>query len=142
MIPAHPDHILLSPQQLDYHRDECRRYSEAVFKSIYRSLSPSNDAEEVMFTAGLWPRITKRSLLAKLALTSRDILDDQWTEVLISFAQGMLWFQRSQRLIRFAHHNNHEEFFKELENTGDEYSEHAGQYLDWFLIQVRYYDHY
>jgi hypothetical protein len=142
MIHAHPDHILLPQQQLDYHRDECRRYFEAVFKIIYRSLSPSNDAEEVMFTAGLWPRITKRSLLAKLALTSRHVLDaNQWRDVLISFAQGMLWFQRSQRLIRFAHHNNHEEFFKELENTGDKYK-HAGQYPDWFLIQVCCYDRY
>jgi len=132
------DHLTSIPYSIKVlvgHRDQCRKYIEEIFVSIRKSLSPANVSEEMLSMAGQWPRITTRSLLGRLAFSSEPnaILSKQWEALLISYAQGILLFQRSQRLVGLALRKRYEEFFKELENPGYESQD---QYLDWLLIQV------
>ena len=135
ILPVYPSIIPYSLEALAYHRDQCKRNLQDIIVFIYQSLSPSNYAEETLLTAGLWPRVTTRSLLGKLARSSNTVLTSQWRKALVSLAQAMIWYQRSQRLLRWALFRNSEEFFKELENKGYE-SQGEMQYLDWLLIQV------
>jgi hypothetical protein len=120
-----------------YHRDQCRQHLQDVLASITKSLSPSNVAEEIMFTAGQWPRVTTRSLLGKLAFSSSIALTGTWKQVLITLAQALLGFQRSQRLLGLALVPNHEELYKELQNKGYDVQDGL-HYPDWLLIQVRH----
>jgi hypothetical protein len=127
-----------SPKVMRDYSEQCERHLELVFSTISRSLSPLNSVDEVVFTAGQWPRLTVKSLLSKLTFSSMAVLKltVSWQKVLVSYTQAMLRFQRAQRLLRSFHVRNHEEFRKELENTVSDI--HDGvQYSDWFLIQVR-----
>lgn len=138
--PVFSSTIPYSIDTLAYYQHLCAQHLKGVFTSIYQSFSPSeaNPAEACLLTAGLWPRVTNRSLLGKLAHHSGTVLPSGWREVLITFAQSMIRFQRSQRLLRWTLLQNSEEFFKELENKGCESLEER-QHLDWLLIQVEYF---
>ena len=134
---APPTSIPYSMEAVARHRDQCRNYIQDVSASIFLALSPLNEAEVMMQTAGLWPRVTSRSLLDRLAFDSSSVIKNSWRRVLITFAQGILLFQRSQRLLRWVLLQNYEEFFKELENEGC-WNQDVTENLDWLLIQVGY----
>jgi hypothetical protein len=140
-IDVSPDYIPYTIELLVEHRDQCKAYVEENFASIRESLSsPSNLSEMMVYISGLWPRVTTRSLLGKMASTSGTSLTDDWKILLISFAQGILLFQRSQRLLALALGKSYEEFFKELQNPLQNPwydSQDVKQYPDWLLIQVR-----
>ena len=136
-IQAPPGEITIELNVLISDRDQYRKHIQDVFAVICRSLSPSNSTEEVMSTAGLWPCLTMRSILNRLASSSSTGQQlKRWKEVLISFAQGMLLFQHSQRLIHWYRQKDDEQFYKELENRGDT-NLYAAENPDWLLIQVR-----
>jgi hypothetical protein len=104
-----------------------------LLESIQQPLHPSNRLESVVFTAGLWPRLTIRSLLSMLTRTRYQGLSIPWRKALISLAQTLLSLQRVSRLVTLAQSQSHEDFWKELQNSGRDAMEDP----DWLLIQVR-----
>jgi hypothetical protein len=122
--------------QLYLHRNQCRDVLSGLFSTIVRSLSPRTLPETVRSVSGHWPRVTHRSLLRELAFTSGSCITDHWKWILLSFAQALVIYQRSRRLVKFALRGNAHEFFVELKNDHWDYSD-LMQNTDWILIQVR-----
>ena len=129
------DRIPFSLEALVQNRERCAIHLHHLLESICQSLrpSPSNRLESALLVAGLWPRLTTQSLLTKLAYSSFRDLPNSWQLALTSLAQSLLSLQRASRLAALAQSHAHEDFWKELRNSGTD----ATRKPDWLLIQVR-----
>ena len=129
------DYIPISLDILVQNREQWAIYVRHVLESICQSLrpSPSNRPESALLVAGLWPRLTIQSLLAKLTYPSFHDLPKSWQLVLTSLAKSLLSLQRASRLAALAQSHSHDDFWKELRNSGID----AMLEPDWILIQVR-----
>ncbi|KDQ56360.1 hypothetical protein JAAARDRAFT_70670 [Jaapia argillacea MUCL 33604] len=117
------------------HYEKCRAYVQEVFASILSALSPSTPIEKVVFTSHLWPRITRRSVLALLATTCGISLTTPWKDILSVFAMALLLYQRSQRILGCALLGKKEDVWRELENVGC-FDRDSALNVDWLLIQI------
>ncbi|KAG1739525.1 hypothetical protein EDB19DRAFT_2025088 [Suillus lakei] len=119
---------------LDYH-SLCSEQFQDALASIVLALSPASAAENALYKAGLWPRVTPNLLFTRMASASGGCLGKAWRTSLVRLSQILLQLQRSRRLFMFAASKNWVEFFKELENEECEESD-AELYPDWLLIQI------
>ena len=126
---ATPSHEML----LAYH-DGCSRIKDRIFSEIKAALSPSELMEEITDTAGLWPRITPRSILRQLARDHIITLPDQWKTLIMHYALSVLKYQQSIRLLGLSSRQKHEELVRELEAVCDDGIKEWTP--DWLLIQV------
>lgn len=128
---------LTTIQVLCHYRDQCKERMRKIFTAIFNSLSPlpSKPIEHIMEIAGLWPEITPRSILSMLAFSHRRGLTRDWMKTIAIFAQTVIEYQRSHRLVRFALTKEVESFYKESANASFDW-ENALHYPDWVLIQV------
>jgi hypothetical protein len=127
---AIPSHALL----LTYH-DSCIRGKDNVFSEISTALAPSQNVEKIHGVAGLWPRITPRSLLRQLARDRIGKLPDQWRSVIMRYATSLLKYRHSVRLLELSSGQRSEELLRELEAIRNDVL--AESTPDWLLIQVR-----
>jgi ABC-type cobalamin transport system ATPase subunit len=119
---------------LSYHH-ECSQRKNQCFSEISAALSPSQNVEEVSQIAGLWPRITPRSILRQLAQDRISTLPNQWTLVIMRFAVSFLKYQQSLRLLELFSRQRHEELLWEIEAIRHDVL--AESTPDWLLVQVR-----
>jgi len=127
---AIPSHGLL----LNYH-DLCIRGKDKIFSEISTALAPSQNVEKVHGVAGLWPRITPRSLLRQLAQDRISKLPDQWRSVIMRYATSLLKCRHSVRLLELSSGQRSEELLRETEAIRNDVL--AESTPDWLLIQVR-----
>ncbi|KAG1750324.1 uncharacterized protein EDB91DRAFT_1234945 [Suillus paluster] len=119
---------------LEYHSLHSRQFQDSL-ETIVRALSPTSAAENALYNAGLWPRVTPNFLFTHMASVSRNRLGQAWHTTLVRLSQILLQLQRSRRLLIFAAKKNWVEFFKELENEEcDGFDPEL--YPDWLLIQI------
>lgn len=104
------------------------------FKQLRSSLAPSNTMDRIIYTAGIWPRITPRTLLHQLTFKARS-QSSAWREGLIGYARTLIEYQQSQRLVSLAKSGNNEEFHKEVDSVVNDSSAEACD-PDWLLVQV------
>ncbi|KAG1763752.1 hypothetical protein EDD22DRAFT_1050038 [Suillus occidentalis] len=139
---------------LEYHSLHSQQFQDAL-ASIVHVLSPVSVAENALYNAGLWPRVTPNFLFTRMAsasgsgtehkeidgpasLPKRAVLRSclrEWREALVCLSQILLQLQHLRRLFMFAASKNWGEFFKELENEECERS-NSELYSDWLLIQI------
>ncbi|KAG2038864.1 hypothetical protein BDR03DRAFT_953798 [Suillus americanus] len=119
---------------LEYHSLHRRQFRDALASIVY-VLSPVSVAENALYNAGLWPRVTPNLLFTRMASASGSRLGKAWRTALVCLSQMLLQLQRSRRLFMFAASKNWGEFFKELENEECERSD-SELYPDWLLIQI------
>jgi hypothetical protein len=91
--------------------------------------------EKANAIAGLWPRITPRSLLRQLAQDRIGTLPDQWKAVITRYAVCLLKYQQSQRLLELSSSQKREELLREIETMRSDVL--AESTPDWLLVQVR-----
>ena len=127
---AIPSHDLL----FLYHVERSRKKVK-IFSEISATLAPSQNVEKANAIAGLWPRITPRSLLRQLARDRIGALPDQWKVVITRYAICLLKYQQSRRLLELSSSQKHEEFRREAESVRSDVL--AESTPDWLLIQVR-----
>ena len=127
---AIPSHGLL----LNYH-DLCIREKDDIFSEISTALCPSQNVEKTHGTAGLWPRITPRSLLRQLAQDRISKLPDQWRPVIMRYAISLFKCRHSVRLLELSSRQRNEELLRETEAIRNDVL--AESTPDWLLIQVR-----
>ena len=127
---AVPSHELL----LLYH-NECSRRKDNVFSEISAALAPSQNVEKANGIAGLWPRVTPRSLLRQLAQGRIVTLPDRWKAVITGYAVFLLKYQQSQRLLELSSKQKHEEILREIDSIRSNVL--AESTPDWLLVQVR-----
>jgi len=127
---AVPPHELL----LAYHH-ECSHIKDKIFFQIKGALEPSQTVEETNSIAGLWPRITSRSLLRQLARDRINTIPDKWRPVITHFATALLKYRHSLRLLELSSRPRHEELLRE---TGAIHNDILAESTpDWLLVQVR-----
>jgi hypothetical protein len=125
-VPSHKDLLL-------YHED-CSRKKRKIFSEISKALAPSQNVEEICHIAGLWPRITPRSILRQLAQDRIGILSDQWRSVIVHYAISFLKYLQSLRMLELSSRRNREELLQEIEAI--RYGVLSESTPDWLLIQV------
>jgi hypothetical protein len=127
---AVPSHEVL----LMYHNERSHK-KDKLFSEILATLAPSQKLEEISSLAGIWPRITPRSILRQLAHDRINTLPDQWKFVIICYAVTFLKYQQSLRLLELSSRRKYEELQKEIEAIRCDIL--AESTPDWLLIQVR-----
>ncbi|KIK32258.1 hypothetical protein CY34DRAFT_165237, partial [Suillus luteus UH-Slu-Lm8-n1] len=134
-IAATPDSTPYTMELLlEYHSLHSRQFQDSL-ASISHALSPASAAENALYNAGLWPRITPNFLFTRMASAAGDSLGNAWRATLVHLSQVLLQLQRSRRLLAFAANKNWVEFFKELESEESEGFD-PELYPDWLLIQI------
>ena len=134
--PVYPECSPFSQQALIQNRQDCYDSVQNMFASIRSSLYPETSVEKAVFVAGQWPRISVRTLLEVLAGNSVTEVTSSWKNVLILFAQEIIRYQRSQRMLAHAEGRRFEELYKELDNDESGILD-VTQHPEWLLIQVR-----
>ena len=127
--------IVPSQERLSLYRDECLRRKDKLFTEISATLAPSQDVEKTSGIAGLWPRITPRSILSQLAHDRIGSIPDQWKVVIMRYAASLLKYQQSIRLLELFSGQKHEELLREIEAIRNDVL--AESTPDWLLVQVR-----
>ncbi|KAG9127461.1 hypothetical protein FRC07_013522 [Ceratobasidium sp. 392] len=127
---------LPSLQQLEETRRLCRENFQLVLDTLQDSLRPHTTIESIISTAGIWPRLTTRDLLGRLAFRARANTPSTWQGFLKKYARAYIEYQRSQRLIGLALENKREEFYKELDFASSTESEALVDHPDWLLVQI------
>jgi len=127
-------HTVPSYEVLIAYHHECSQMKDTIFSDIEAALSPSQKTEETISTAGLWPRITPRSILRQLARDRFTRLSDQWKAVIMRYALSLLKYQQSVRLLALSSRQKHEELIREIEAVCDDGVKEWTP--DWLLIQV------
>ncbi|KAG9122623.1 hypothetical protein FRC07_000929, partial [Ceratobasidium sp. 392] len=123
---------LPSVRRLLKNRQGYRSHLKAAFQEIGALLGPCNPTETAVSAAGIWPRITPRTILGRLALWARATTPPAWLNIFVEYARAYVEYQRSHRLIILATQNKREEFYKELDFMSESttYYNHP----DWLLI--------
>jgi hypothetical protein len=117
------------------YRDECTQKKDRIFSEISAALAPSQNVEETSSIAGLWPRITPRSILHQLAHDRISTLPDQWKSLIMRYAVSFLRYQQSLRLLELSSQQKHEDLLREIETIRNDVLVESTP--DWLLIQVR-----
>jgi len=113
----------------------CIHEKDNIFSEISTTLSPSQNVEKTHGVAGLWPRITPRSLLRQLARDRIGKLPNQWRSVIMRYATSLLKCRHSVRLLELSSGQRNEELLRETEAIRNDVL--AESTPDWLLIQVR-----
>jgi hypothetical protein len=116
-----------------YH-DECSQRKAKLFAEISATLAPSQEVEKTSGIAGLWARITPRSILSQLAQDRIGTLPDQWQIVITCYAVALLKYQQSIRLLELLSMQKHEELLREIEAIRNDVLVESTP--DWLLVQV------
>ncbi len=129
-LDAVPSHEAL----LLYHKECCHR-KDKTFAKIAAALAPSLNVEEISCTAGLWPRITPRSILRQLVQDRLDTLPNQWKFVITCYAISFLKYQQSLRMLELSSRQNSEDLLREVETIISNVLTESTP--NWLLVQVR-----
>ncbi|KAF5335871.1 hypothetical protein D9758_017237 [Tetrapyrgos nigripes] len=110
----------------------CEREYALVHAIVYEALSPKSGPEQLLQTAGLWPRVTPYSLLRLLSYDQRSYLSDSWKAVLTVYAKKISERQRSQRLLSQLASEDRDGVLQEMANS----SPKGLDDIDWLLVQI------
>jgi hypothetical protein len=124
-----------SHELLRLYHDECCLWKDEMFSEISATLGPSQIVEKANAIAGLWPRITPRSLLRQLAQDRLGTLPDQWKAVITHYAVCLLNCQQSRRLLELSSSQKCEELLREIDSMRRDVLVESSP--DWLLVQVR-----
>ena len=127
-------HAAPSHEVLIVYHDECSRMKDKIISEIEAALSPSQKAEEIISAAGLWPRITPRSILRQLTRERFTTLPGQWKTVVMCYALSLLKYQQSIRLLGLSSTQNPDGLLREIEAVCDDGMKEWTP--DWLLVQV------
>jgi hypothetical protein len=123
-----------SYEPLRLYRDECSQRKDNLSSEISATLAPSKEVEKISEIAGLWPRITPRSILSQLTQNRIGTLPDRWELLITRYAVALLKYQQSIRLLELLSMRKHEELLREIEATRNDVL--AESTPDWLLVQV------
>ena len=112
----------------------CKENTFALFHAIRRCLEAERSVTHgLAYTAGMWPRLSKISLLRLLVGKKAVTLHDGWKAALINFGLAICDQQRVERLL--ARVGNHSELLSELSNPGHE-DWNPFDHPEWLLFEV------
>jgi hypothetical protein len=134
-VSQHARGVIPSHELLLIYHDDCSLRKDHIFSDISTALGPYQRVEKTNCVAGLWPRITPRTLLRQLTHDRIANLPDQWRSVITRYAASLLKYRHSLRLLELSSQQKHEELLREIETIQSDVL--AESTPDWLLIQVR-----
>ena len=114
---------------------ECSHKKEILFSAISAILAPSQSVEETCRIAGLWPRITPRTILGQLTQNHLSTLPERWKSVITHYAVSFIKYQQSSRMLQLSSRQKYENLLQETEAIRNDVL--AESTPDWLLVQVR-----
>ncbi|KAG8775277.1 hypothetical protein FRC12_001580, partial [Ceratobasidium sp. 428] len=133
--PAVPDE-LPHLKSLEEYRACYQNHLSQNVQEIAASLGPKTKVEIIALRAGMWPRLSPRAILGRLALCARTDNPPVWNDELVKYARAYIEHQRSQRLISLKLEKKREEFYKELNLGSVPSPETPVNDPDWLLVQI------
>ena len=119
-------------------QEEYRHASATLDRSwdrIIECLGVLCEKDMILERAGLWPRVSPRDVLNKLAISQRSILSEPWKAAFIKYAEGVTMVQRAIRISRLTTPEYRAELERELSNSG-RIGWDAMSHPDWLLIEL------
>jgi len=123
----------------------CARQVDAILNTIRMALSPAEGTtDSLLEVAGLWPRVTVRTLLRQLtqAVQNSDVHRPEhstfylgWKALFITFGELITKLQKATRLCYYARTGNAIEFSREVANKGG-VGWSADRYPEWLLFEI------
>jgi len=117
----------------EYHRTSTML--DGVWGRIIECLGVLCEKDLILARAGLWPRLSPRDILDKLAISQRSLLSESWKAEFIKYAEEVTMVQRVCRISRLTTPEYRTELERELNNSG-RIGWDAMSYLDWLLIEL------
>ena len=114
---------------------QCFNVITDLFQRINEALSPSHSNQKILQTAGVWPRVTTRSLLAFLSTSAPRSVTQPWKASLLMFGKAITKLQRARRLLLASECDDVSTFCAELDNDGHDGWE-VEKWPDWLLIEI------
>ncbi|KAI0296910.1 hypothetical protein B0F90DRAFT_1819762 [Multifurca ochricompacta] len=133
-VPYLTQRVIPSYEVLRDHRDMCSERKDTIFSELFMPLKPSEKIEKVISAAGLWPRITPRSILRELSRDRVHALAGLWKHAVTTYAVAFLRYQQSQRLLELSSRGRDEELLRESDTACEEVAAVCSD--DWLLIQI------
>ena len=119
--------------EYEYHRASTTLYKAQ--ERIVGSLGASTEKESMLSRAGLWPRVSPRDILNKLALSQRSLLSESWKAVFVEYAERITMVQRAIRISRLTKREYRPEIERELSNPG-RVGWDGMSHPDWLLVEL------
>lgn len=126
------------PHQLTdtvFNRLTCESEVSGILKVIQDVLGARSPVSRLLELAGLWPRLTIRSLLVNLSTRSSKPLTQPWKRCFLALGESVTLLQRARRLVLTGERNDISTFCVEIENEGHQ-SWDMDQWPDWLLIEI------
>ena len=130
-----PTNLPLSHLDTNTYYNRCLNVVADFFQRISEALSPSHPNQGILQTAGLWPRVTTRYLLAFLSTSAPRSVTQPWKASLLMFGKALTKLQRARRLLLATERGDVSFFCGELDNDGHEGWE-VERWPDWLLIEI------
>ncbi len=117
----------------EYHRTSTTL--DRSWDRIIECLGVLCEKDVILERAGLWPRVSPRDILDKLAISQRSILSKSWKVAFIKYAEEFTMVQRAIRISRLTAPEYRAELERELSNSG-RIGWDAMSHPDWLLIEL------
>ena len=130
-----PTHLPCELEKLVLNRMNCETYSNKLFEQIYNQLCPEDPASVLIRLAGLWPRITIRTLLSLLSTKSPIPLNKSWKTYLLTLGEALTALQRARRLVLAGERHDVSSFCAEAENAGHQGWD-VNRWPEWLLVEI------
>lgn len=133
--PSTPDGLPESVEMTVFHRLAVGGYVDVMSKQIRKKVSPASQVSHLLERAGLWPRLTLRSLLKLLSKTSDYALSPSWRACLLALGEAVTMLQRARRLVLAGERSDVSACSDEMENVGRQ-GWQSSEMPDWLLIEL------
>ena len=130
-----PNDIPQSITMTLFHRIMVQHHVDEVSKQIRGRLLPTSQLSDLLELAGLWPRLTLRSLLKLLSQTSACAISTSWQHYLLALGEAVTMLQRARRLVLAGERLDVSTFFDEIGNVGRQ-GWRSSDLPDWLLIEI------
>ena len=116
------------------HLIQCKMHLRQVHEAVINSLSTATSITlRVVHAAGMWPRLSQRSLLQCLARGQHVPSGESWRDCLVEYGIAIANLQHAQRLV--AATGNPAELLSELCNPGQQ-GWNPRMYPNWLLFEI------
>jgi len=108
---------------------------QKISNDIMASIGPQAEDERMLAKSGLWPQISPRALLERLAVSQRHLLSALWKGKLVDYAQAIAMVQRARRISELSSPEHRAEYERELNNDGQSGWDPL-ENPDWLLVEL------
>jgi hypothetical protein len=108
---------------------------QEIANDIMHTLGPQAENERMLAKSGLWLHISPRSLLERVAISQRHLLNAPWKGKILKYGQAIAMVQRTRRISCLSPHEHQDEFQRDVNNDGQNGWDPL-ENPDWLLVEL------